>query len=132
LTNGADVAIPGMDRLDQVGQNLSVLDNLTPLSEEEMALLEGEKEKWSGNFCRRCDYCMPCPEGLNIPFLHTLDAYYVRYGLKEWAAARIEALPKSYKDCIACGQCTQKCPYHLDNAAIFQKALAAITPPHPA
>ncbi len=120
LTNGADVAIPGMDKLEQIPQNFSVLDNLHPLNPEEMALLEKEKEEWSDNFCRRCEYCMPCPQGLNITFLHLLGVYYFRYDLKDWAWERIQSLPKKYQDCIGCLECVNKCPYNLDTPEIFK------------
>ncbi len=121
LTNGADVAIPGMDKLEQIPENFSVLDNLTPLTAEETALLEKEKEEWSGNFCRRCEYCMPCPQGLNITFLHLLGAYYFRYDLKDWAWERIQSLPKKYQDCINCMECVNKCPYSLNTPEIFKE-----------
>jgi hypothetical protein len=119
LGNGADVAIPGMDKVEQIPQNLSALENPAPLDDTEMALLNKEKEEWSGNFCRRCEYCLPCPEGINIPFLHLLGAYYFRYNLKEWAWERLHSLPKTYTDCTACGQCIEKCPYDLPTPDLF-------------
>jgi predicted aldo/keto reductase-like oxidoreductase len=121
LTNGADVAIPGMDAEHQVMENLSVLENLNPLTEEELAILEKEKEVLGENFCRRCEYCMPCPQGLPISFLHVLRAYYFRYNLQEWALERIKNLPKSYKDCVECYECVEKCPYDLDMPKIFKE-----------
>lgn len=119
LTSGADVAIPGMDRAEQIPQNLSVLENLHPLDDTELALLYKEKAEWSDNFCRRCEYCMPCPEGLNIPFLHLLDAYYFRYGLQDWAWERLQSLPHAYEDCTNCRRCVEKCPYDLSTPDLF-------------
>jgi hypothetical protein len=119
LTSGMDVVIPGMDGLEQVEENLSVLEGLAPLSDSEMSVLLDEKEELGDGFCRRCEYCMPCPQGLNISFLHLIGAYYFRYGLKEWALGRLSGLSKKYSDCIACGQCIEKCPYELDTPRIF-------------
>lgn len=121
LTSGMDVVIPGMDRVEQVEENMSVLDGLEPLSEEEAEVLEREKEELGDSFCRRCEYCMPCPEGLNISFLHLIGAYYFRYGLRDWAWERLMSLPKKYADCIRCGECVKKCPYDLDTPAIFEE-----------
>ncbi len=126
LTHGADAAIPGMASPQEVSENLSVLDNLQPLDAEDMRILDQEKEKLGENFCRRCEYCLPCPEGLPISFLHTLSAYYFRYRLKDWAWERINGLPKSYKDCTVCGECSSKCPYNLDNPRIFMDTWAKI------
>ncbi|MCP4148570.1 MAG: aldo/keto reductase [bacterium] len=121
LSQGADVVIPGMDDASQVEQNLSALEKPGPLTEKELLILEKEKQELGENFCRRCEYCMPCPQGLPISFLHTLSAYYFRYNLKEWALERINNLPKSYKDCNACGTCIKKCPYDLDMPKIFKE-----------
>lgn len=126
LTGGADVAIPGMDSLEQIRENLSVLDQLNPPTEEEIKKLEKEKQELGEHFCRRCEYCMPCPQGLPISFLHVLHAYYFRYKLQDWVWERLQALPKSFKDCIECRQCVEKCPYDLDSPQIFKKTWQAI------
>jgi predicted aldo/keto reductase-like oxidoreductase len=121
LIHGADVVIPGMDSVQQVVENISTLANLKPLNKKELAVLEKEKAGLDENFCRRCEYCMPCPEGLPISFLHVLRAYYFRYNLQDWAMSRVKDLPKSYKDCTGCRQCVEKCPYALDNPKIFRE-----------
>jgi predicted aldo/keto reductase-like oxidoreductase len=126
LTQGADVAIPGMDSPEQVKENLSVLDCLIPPTEQEIKKLENEKEELGQHFCRRCEYCMPCPQGLPISFLHVLHAYYFRYNLQDWVWERLQALPKTYRDCIDCRQCVEKCPYDLDSPGIFKNTWQAI------
>jgi len=120
LNCGIDVVIPGMDRIGQVKKNLSVLKDLSPLTKGEIKVLEEEKEILGETFCRRCEYCMPCPQGLNIPFLHLLGAYYFRYELKQWAWKRLTSLPKGYQNCIDCKECIEKCPYDLDMPNIFR------------
>lgn len=126
LAAGADVVIPGMDAVYQVAENLTALEKTGPLGEEELAALEEEKKGLEDNFCRRCEYCMPCPQGLPISFLHVLRAYYLRYNLQDWAMERVRNLPKSYKDCTACGECVKKCPYELDSPRIFKETWAAM------
>lgn len=127
LNHGADVVIPGIDKVEQVFDNLSALEKFhQPLNQVELAILEEEKKDLGDEFCRRCEYCMPCPQGLPISFLHILKAYYTRYNLKEWTLERIKALPHSFKDCIACGACIKKCPYELDSPRIFKDMLALL------
>jgi predicted aldo/keto reductase-like oxidoreductase len=121
FNQGIDVAIPGMDSLKQVEENVAVLADLSPLNAGETARLQVEKERLGERFCRRCEYCMPCPQGLPISFLHVLRNYYFLYDLKDWTWERLDGLAKTYKDCIACGQCVQKCPYHLDMPSIFRE-----------
>lgn len=121
LLNGADVIIPGMDSALQVQENLAAIQELTPPTPEELEGLEQEKNTLGETFCRRCEYCMPCPQGLPISFLHVLRGYYYRYRLEKWTVERIQALPKSYRDCNQCRACVQKCPYELDSPGIFSE-----------
>jgi uncharacterized protein len=132
FNHGIDVAIPGMDSEKQVAENVAALKNLSALTAAEIETLQKEKDRLGDSFCRRCEYCMPCPQGLPISFLHTLKNYYFLYDLKDWVWERIDALSKTYKDCAACGECVQKCPYQLDMPKIFsetwQKMLADKAP----
>jgi predicted aldo/keto reductase-like oxidoreductase len=120
FNQGIDVAIPGMDSEKQVAENVAALENLSPLAFEETARLQKEKERLGDRFCRRCEYCMPCPQGLPISFLHVLKNYYFLYDLQDWVWERINSLAKTYKDCAACGECVKKCPYHLNMPEIFR------------
>jgi predicted aldo/keto reductase-like oxidoreductase len=113
LTSGIDVSIPGMDSVEQVDLNTAAGERLAPPAEHELAALREERTLWGDKFCRRCAYCMPCPNGLNIPFLLLVEGYYSRYELRDWALARLNSLDKKFGDCTACGECIEKCPYHL-------------------
>ena len=64
FNQGIDVAIPGMDSEKQIAENVAALADLSPLTEAEIACLQKEKDRLGDNFCRRCEYCMPCPPGL--------------------------------------------------------------------
>jgi len=122
LTSGVDAVIPGMDDPIQVTQNLAILEKPMPLTPAEMQRLEKEKERLGNSFCRRCEYCMPCPEGLNIPILNLMEGYYFRYNLKEWTLERMAGMDKIFSDCTACGVCISRCPYELNMPELFKSA----------
>jgi predicted aldo/keto reductase-like oxidoreductase len=121
LTRGIDISIPGMDAVEQVDENISAAA-LTPLTPAELEGLANEKAAWGELFCRRCGYCMPCPSGLNIPFLLLLEGYYNRYELKDWAISRLKTQEKKFSDCTECGQCLEKCPYSLPVPELMKRA----------
>ena len=121
LTGGIDISIPGMDTVEQIDENITAGDLAAPAPEQIEALAK-EKEAWGELFCRRCGYCMPCPSGLNIPFLLLLEGYYNRYELKDWAVSRMGTQEKKYSDCTECGECLERCPYSLPIPELMKRA----------
>ena len=107
-----DVVIPGMENIDQVKENVSVLKDTTITKEDEAKILE-IRRSMGKKFCRRCEYCMPCPLNINIPQNFLLEGYYTRYNLKDWAKARYSSLDVKASACVECGLCETKCPYEL-------------------
>lgn len=105
--------IPGMESLEQVEENVLVGRDVLPLSDEERKALEEEAGKLGAAFCRRCEYCQPCPQGIDIPMVFLLDGYYTRYDLKEWARERYLDLQAKADTCLECGECEERCPYNL-------------------
>lgn len=105
--------IPGMDTPEQVDENTLVGKNPAPLTPEERKKLEEKAERLGNVFCRRCEYCQPCPQGIDIPMVFLLDGYFTRYDLKKWARERYRALPSKADSCVECGECEDKCPYNL-------------------
>lgn len=126
LGAGMDVLIPGMDTVEQVEENARVGRGPLEPTEEDLAQITAQKERWKGAFCRRCGYCMPCGSGLNIPFLFLIEAYYTRYGLKGWALDRLAGLDRKYADCVACGECVSRCPYDLDIPGMMKAAVDTV------
>jgi uncharacterized protein len=106
------VIIPGVDSEEQVMANVAAV-NAGPLSSQERQAVLAEADALGEDFCRRCDYCQPCPSGVPISTIFILEGYVRRYGLADWAQTRYAALPVDGADCIECGICEAKCPYHL-------------------
>ena len=116
--------IPGMDSLQQVEDNAitgSRSDNLTPAERD---LIQEEVEELGSTFCRRCEYCQPCPQGIDLPTVFLLDGYYTRYGLTDWAKDRYQGMKVKPDVCTECKECEEKCPYNLP---INQMLVAART-----
>lgn len=118
------VAIPGMDSLEQVEANAQVGARGFRLPEAEKAALEAEVAQLGNAFCRRCGYCQPCPQGIDIPSIFVFDGYWVRYGLKQWAIDRYRSLSQHASDCQECGECEEKCPYDLPIREMLKQARA--------
>jgi len=114
-------AIPGMDTKDVITKNTA--DDIVngKLTDEDIDLIERVKAELGDTFCRRCGYCDPCPEGINIAAQFLMDGYMMRYDLKDWALARLNGMEKSAKDCVECGVCEPRCPYDLPIREMLKK-----------
>ncbi len=115
------VAIAGMQSMDEVLRNTSVIGQ-PPLNEEEKDEVEDLRKSLGTDFCRRCGYCLPCPQGINIPSVFLFEGYLTRYDLSGWAKDRYNAMTKFASDCTACGTCLPRCPYGLDIPGKMKKA----------
>ncbi len=119
-----DVAIPGMDAVEQVRENCSVLEKgATPEQKRELDELIASL---GSQFCRRCEYCQPCPAGLKIPSMFLFEGYYTRYNLREWALERYVSLPVKASECTQCGVCETRCPYELPIREMLKQVAATM------
>ena len=116
------VVIPGMAEEREIAQNVAAVCDDSPLSPEENAKIQEIRDALGTNFCRRCNYCAPCTEGINIPQVFLFEGYLSRYGLEEWARDRYAAMAKKASHCVDCGICETRCPYQLPIRQMMKKA----------
>jgi len=122
LEHPVSTVIPGMDALEQVDQNAAVGTDLRPLNGTERKALEEMAAKLGSTFCRRCEYCQPCPQGVDIPTVFLLDGYFTRYELQDWARERYRGMKVTARECVECGECEEKCPYSLPIRTMLAEA----------
>ncbi|MBC3797024.1 aldo/keto reductase [Acetobacterium tundrae] len=122
------VLIPGMDSVKQVLENAVVGNNFVPLSEKERHTLESDANALGKTFCRRCGYCAPCSQGIDIPMQFIVEGYYRRYDLEEWALDRYRSFVANASACIECGECEPRCPYNLPIREMLKKTRELFDP----
>jgi predicted aldo/keto reductase-like oxidoreductase len=106
----------------EILQNAAAVANTAPLTTEEQSRVARIKEQLGTNFCRRCNYCAPCTAGINISAVFLFEGYYSRYDLKDWARDRYAQMAKHASDCVGCGVCEERCPYHLPIRRMLKNA----------
>lgn len=117
------VAIPGMDSVEQIKENARVGNEYRKLNDTERDIILTEAKELGTEFCRRCGYCAPCPQGIDIPSQFLIEGYYSRYNLKDWAKERYMEFSSKASDCIECGQCETRCPYDLPIRDMLKKVV---------
>ncbi len=77
------------------------------------------------NMCTYCNHCQPCPAGIHIAMV---NKFYDLAATQDRVPASIAEhywnLEKHASDCIACGGCQQRCPFHVDVIQSMKKAEA--------
>jgi len=125
------VALSGMSEMRHVEENVKYADRSGPgsLRENELALYEDVKDAYTRlGFigCTACQYCLPCPEGVDIPtILGHYNEYYMSGGSEEvketyWQNNNPE---NHASNCIACGKCEEKCPQQLPIRKFMNEAV---------
>jgi len=113
LEHEVSVAIPGMDAVEQISENMKALTEFQPLTPGEQETLHQDAQILGPNFCRRCGYCMPCTVGIDIPQNFIFHLQYTRYGMTKTIPQKYAGLAVKASACINCGICEDRCPYDL-------------------
>ena len=108
-----DISIPGMGSPEEADRNAEAAEHFSPLTQEELAECDRIRKELGNEFCRRCNYCAPCPNGISIPNCFLMANYARKYGLADWAKARYDAMQYHAGSCVQCGACEKRCPYNL-------------------
>jgi predicted aldo/keto reductase-like oxidoreductase len=118
------VAIPGIATPEEAEEDISAVLGDFALTPAEREACERMKADLDQRTCRRCRYCEPCPNEVQIGMLLHGRSIVRRMGaerFKEWGAAEIIA---SAARCVECGECIPKCPYHLPIPELIREVVA--------
>ncbi|MBR4754149.1 MAG: aldo/keto reductase, partial [Lachnospiraceae bacterium] len=111
----------GIQRESELDEFLSYIDNPPVMTDEIREFIEKEKKELSGDFCRGCGYCMPCPEGIEIPTAARMSLLLRRAPQAMNLTPEAREKMKLIENCRHCDACKKKCPYNLDTPALLAK-----------
>ncbi len=116
--------LSGMTFTEHIEENIATFSPLKPCSEAELAALERAAQKYlSLNTipCNSCNYCMPCPYGLDIvsllQFRNQVLTAKTMPSAREVLAAYAKAVPEELRradHCTGCGRCAPHCPQSIN------------------
>ena len=124
-------AISGMNTIEQVEENCAVGGRTEPLSEsehEQVVATLGDLKGLADLYCTGCNYCMPCPSGVNIPANFRAVNVARVYGLDEAAQKQYGWMVGKAVYCTACGACEPKCPQKIPIRVQIREAAQRFDP----
>ncbi len=111
----------GIQRETELEEWLSYMDHTPSMTGEIKEYIEREQKELSGEFCRGCGYCMPCPKGIMINQCARMSLMLRRAPSASWLSENMQAEMKKIETCINCRKCVSKCPYSLNTPELLKK-----------
>ncbi len=124
------VVLSGCNEPEQVAANLEIFDRVEPgiMSAEELKLMEDVRAAYVSRTkigCTGCRYCMPCPNGVDIPGVFSAWNNVSLYNTDpkhDWNLQMITKRDAGADKCVGCGACEAACPQHLNIIKSLQQA----------
>ena len=124
------IPVVGIERVSEMAEIVALYKRPPELTGAERQEMERVRQELGQVFCRRCDYCQPCPEGIPISTVMNAPTLLKRMPPERvfgsgWIKSAVESLDR----CQDCGECESRCPYELsirqrmaEVAGIYQQA----------
>ncbi len=120
---GKVLSLVGIQKDDELDQWLSCMNNPPALNEEMLRVIEADRRQLTGDFCRGCGYCMPCPMGIDIPTCARASLLMRREPTEIILGPEGLEKMRRAETCIRCGQCMKKCPYQLNTPELIRRCV---------
>ena len=114
------VPIWGVQHEWELDQFLACVEETPALTPERQAVIDRDRAELTGDFCRGCGYCMPCPVGIQINQCARMSLMLRRAPAADWLSNYWQEEMKKIEHCLRCGKCASKCPYGLDTPRLLQ------------
>jgi predicted aldo/keto reductase-like oxidoreductase len=127
-------ALSGMNSMEQLQENIEIAGQAGPnsLSPADLDLIDrvtGTYKEMLKIDCTACAYCMPCPQGVNIP--QNLRLYNDLFMFNDpennsFFYNRMLSPEQRAANCTECGECEERCPQHLSIREELKKVHEAL------
>ena len=109
---GDVVPIPGIQSIKEIEEIVGYYHERRQLDDADLEDMQRIRSELGGRFCHRCEYCMPCEQGVQIPKVLLVKSQLRRFSPGQLVVMSKQAV-SSAEQCVECGECMERCPYEL-------------------
>ena len=113
----------GIQKERELADWLSFFRVEAQMNEDITAFIQKERKELTGDFCRGCGYCMPCPAGIEINNAARMSLMLRRAPSAAWLTEAWQEKMAKIDSCLTCGQCLSRCPYELNTPELLKRNL---------
>lgn len=99
--------------MHEIEEIVQILEQPLTMTAAEQREMERLKQELGTRFCRRCNYCQPCTEGIPISSVMTLPSHIKRQSSERLFSDTFNERIEKAANCTECGECEERCPYKL-------------------
>lgn len=117
------VPIPGIEVIPEIDEVVRIVQERPIMTQADETEIERIRGELGTRFCRRCQYCYPCPNGIKIALVNGVDSFIRRLPRERMLTGWIAEALSEAQGCQQCGVCEERCPYHLPVRELLQEGL---------
>jgi len=113
---------PGMGTLAELEEIIAIHEAGEPFNDNDAAEIEKAKLQMVDTWCHRCEYCQPCPQGIEISNVLAVEKNIKRLPFGRAMRFSEESM-RVAGGCTKCGDCVPRCPYRLNIPELIEEKL---------
>ena len=107
------VPIPGIEQTWEIEEIVKLYQGPKQMTQNELAEMQRVRDELGTTFCRRCEYCQPCPQEIPISTAMNITSFVKRMPPARVFTGGIAVGMERAATCTECGECEERCPYNL-------------------
>ena len=116
------IPVVGVEKIHEIDEIIQVFEGPWEMTEAEQKEMLRLKKELGTRFCRRCDYCQPCTEGIYISQVMNLESWLKRMPPESLFSGGVADSFEKAVNCTECGDCEARCPYGLPITAMVKES----------
>jgi len=115
------VPVVGIETREQMTEIASIVESGAKLNEADQAAIARTRAELGTRFCRGCEYCQPCSQGIRISMVMRIQSFAKRFPVERLYGEGGRRDVAKVRDCADCGDCESRCPYELPIREIMRQ-----------